>query len=322
VLGVIDATDHEELQQALSQLGGSITQRLADTRNDLISLLGDLEAGLDFVEEDIEFVLPEDVIHRVSEAAAKIADLLQTTDERMSTGVSRSVVLAGLPNAGKSTLFNAILKRNHALVSPTAGTTRDYLSAQLDLNGLTIELIDTAGWDDIRGVVEQRAQHLRDLQTRRADLVIWCTAAQLGESDKQLNDSLRQEVGAQCRLVMDIRTFADLESCEAAPDDALQVSGLTGDQIPALLHEVRTKLTAEHANRDELLGSTGARCRESLAKCVRGLTAAADAVRQGAGDEIVSLEIRQSLTELSTVMGEVYTDDILDHIFSSFCIGK
>ena len=136
VLGVIEATDHEELQKALSQLGGRMTSRLGQLRIDLIALLGDLEAGLDFVEEDIEFITKTEITRRLDAALLLLNELAVVSSCRLPTGYRRRLVLAGLPNAGKSTLFNRLTGRENAIVSPIAGTTRDYLTVTLRLEAM------------------------------------------------------------------------------------------------------------------------------------------------------------------------------------------
>jgi tRNA modification GTPase len=136
VLGVVDAHDHAELASALDQLAGGLSGPIGRIREDLLLLLADLEAELDFVDEDIEFVPRDQVLARLERAHDYLASLQSQSLERMrSTGRPR-VVLAGLPNAGKSTLFNALVGRDAALVSAVQGTTRDYLSAELDWHGL------------------------------------------------------------------------------------------------------------------------------------------------------------------------------------------
>ncbi|HEY0982357.1 GTPase, partial [Schlesneria sp.] len=136
VLGVIDAQDQVELQTALSQLAGGVSGQLAELRGQLLELLADLEAGLDFIEEDIEFVSREEVARRLLGARAVVDALLQQTSDRMQSRVRKQVVLAGLPNAGKSTIFNRLAGLNLALVSPETGTTRDFLTRTINWNGL------------------------------------------------------------------------------------------------------------------------------------------------------------------------------------------
>ena len=183
VVGVIDADGRAELESALDQLAGGLSRPLRTIRDDLMNLLADLEAGLDFVDEDIEFVSPASAAARIASAGDALAALLDQAFRRAQTSGRRVVVLAGLPNAGKSTLFNALAGREAALVSPVAGTTRDWLRAEAHWNGMAVELIDTAGWERTAEVLAAAGQTQRQSQLDRADLVVWCTAADLGPDD-------------------------------------------------------------------------------------------------------------------------------------------
>ena len=345
VLGVIEATDHEELQKALSQLGGQITSRLGKARQDLIALLGDLEAGLDFVEEDIEFITREQMAHRL-EAALSVLQLLSTDSAaRLPSGYRRRVVLAGLPNAGKSTLFNRLIGQQKAIVSPIAGTTRDYLTATLRLDSMELELIDTAGWEDAADLIMERAQRLRGEQVSASDIVVWCSAADLSASeqadDRRLSELAAQQCAAMLRVItradvmgLDQQTAADLVITTPSspsslsghppllPAPAIHVSGETGWNVEALRSLLQRSLQSAHGSRSELLGTTTVRCRDSLNRATECLQQALAATAANHGDELISMEIRQALHELGTILGDVYTDDILDHIFSNFCIGK
>jgi tRNA modification GTPase len=157
VLGVIDAADHEELQIALTQLGGGITSRLVAVRSEILSLLGDLEAGLDFVEEDIEFITKRQICDRLTECIVRLQKLTDDSAARLPSGYRRRIVLAGLPNAGKSTLFNRLVGAGRAIVSPTPGTTRDYLTSVVRIGGVDVDIIDTAGWETAADLIMQHA---------------------------------------------------------------------------------------------------------------------------------------------------------------------
>ena len=338
VLGVIEATDHDELQKALSQLGGQITSRLGRVRQDLIALLGDLEAGLDFVEEDIEFITREQMAGRLQSALIIVQRLSADSAFRLPSGYRRRVVLAGLPNAGKSTLFNRLIGQQKAIVSPIAGTTRDYLTANLRLETMELELIDTAGWEDAADLIMERAQQLRGEQVSASDIVVWCSAADLSASELAEDRRLSELAAGQCASILRITTRADMVSIDqqACLDDhapsppsitassacSLRVSGETGWNVGELRTILQSTLQSPQASRSELLGTTTVRCRDSLTRATECLQRALTATTASHGDELISMEIRAALHELATILGEVYTDDILDHIFSNFCIGK
>jgi len=330
VLGVIEATDHEELQKALSQLGGRITTRLSQLRGSLIGLLGDLEAGLDFVEEDIEFITKAEIANRLDADLVMLRELSQDSAARLPSGYRRRIVLAGLPNAGKSTLFNCLIGQKKAIVSPIAGTTRDYLKATVSLPSLDVELIDTAGWEDAADLISERAQQLREEQVSASDLVIWCTAADLTDQERREDAHLRSVAERQCAAILNVITRCDLShgnpliSAHVAGlhQESLLISAETGLGIDALKTMLFRLLTGSETSRSELLGTTAVRCRDSLHRTIQCLEQALTAAKCSLGDELIAMEIRQSLHELGTILGEVYTDDILDHIFSNFCIGK
>lgn len=339
VLGVIDAADHEELETALTQLGGAVTSSFRTVRETIISLLGDLEAGLDFVEEDIEFISKAQLSSRLQDCMQLLSNLDDQSEQRLPSGRRRRVVLAGLPNAGKSTLFNALVGDSRAIVSDLAGTTRDYLSAVIQLPNSEWELIDTAGWEKADDNIMQQAQQLRSSTVQECDLVVWCQSADLSGNDLAANKSLRRQLDDSSVPVLDVLTRCDLvpeptaiASVEAAEiteaefrislPDVDRCLPATNAELKQLLELMEATLANNDSSKGELLGSTAVRCRDSLRRTIASLQSAQQAAEVSAGDEIISMELRDALQQLSTILGEVYTDDILDHIFSNFCIGK
>jgi len=341
VLGVIDATDHDQLQTALTQLAGGLSRQISEVRESLLLDLADLEAGLDFVDEDIEFVQREQMLLRISAALQLTERLLQQSDERMVSGTRPCVVLAGLPNAGKSTLFNRLLGEQRAIVSDQAGTTRDYLSAELNWDGLAIEMIDTAGVDSHSIGIAAQAERLRQLQVSRADLVVWCSSLVGSDEDLLLDEFSYQDAKAPGRELVRVWTKSDanrragdagqaslLRVTGLAPDSSqglrppLAVSAVTGNGLDALRFEIIRRFAVQAAHRGEWLATTAARSRDALDRCVTGLQHAQSAAEQRHGDELISIELRGALDALGEICGAVHTDDILDRIFSRFCIGK
>ena len=330
VLGVIDALDSKRLLMALRQLAGGISECLAQLRSGLLDLVADLEAGLDFVEEDIQFVTRRELGGRLTAAEQEVRRLLLHSDSRtQSTGRAR-VVLAGLPNAGKSTLFNALAGRNAALVSEASGTTRDYIRAPINWCEMTIELVDTAGWESEGGVnsadrharesISRAAQTLRENQWDEADLIVWCSASDQTAVDQHQEASILSWLHGKGRRILMVRTKQDLKPASRAT--GLAVSAANGSGLAQLIEACVRELTGHRGRENDMIGTTAARCRESLIHCHESLARAQIAFDESVGEELLVVEIREAVDHLGRILGAVYTDDILDRIFSRFCIGK
>jgi len=319
VLGVIDARDRGQLDAALAQLAGGLSTPLARLRDDLLDLLAQIEAGLDFVEDDIEFVSPAEVERQLHAAARAVDGMLATMESRETTDEVLRAVLIGWPNTGKSSLFNALAGRRAALVSDQSGTTRDYLSCRLATRHAVWELIDTAGIDP-RGdldAVESLAQQHGAGQHREADVKLLCL-----DATRPLNDweaSRLAELDRSHTVV--VLTKTDAPRILEPIDAAVETSSVTGRGLDVL--SARLDDWADAASRQELriVASTAARCRQCLAESATALERAAALVGSG-GEELIAAEIRLTLDALGQVVGAVYTDDVLDRIFSRFCIGK
>jgi len=329
VLGVIDARDRHQLETALAQLAGGISEPLKQLRNDLLDLLADLEAGLDFDEDDIRFVTGEELSSRLARAARLLEQTSQQLSER-KTGECPRVVLAGPPNVGKSSLFNALVGTAAAITSPRPGTTRDYLSATIDLDGLSIELIDTAGVVYQKrsgrhsvdpGSIESAAQFAALRQHSSADLQLHCfdstDAAAALPSDWSGTGKLADRI-----IVL---TKCDLN--QSAPDasrtdrfQSIATSSRTGLGIERLKTAIRDMLCAQQVS--EAVPGTAARAGESIRVARESLANARELSAAASGEELVAAELRAALDELGKVVGAVYTDDLLDRIFSRFCVGK
>jgi tRNA modification GTPase len=307
VLAVIDANSRDELQTALDQLAGNLADPLQSLRDDLLNLLADIEAALDFVDEDIEFVGKAETILRIGKGVAHLTNLQKQLSSRSVGDRPFRVALIGPPNAGKSSLFNALLGRDSAIVSPLAGTTRDYVSRSMKMKDQNIELIDTAGWQIAETTIEAQAQKLATEMIERVDLLLECHPAD-ATYDPYRNFSTPS-----------VRVLTQIDRIQTITLDGVHTSAKTGSGVSdlKLLIESRAK---EHRNRG--MAPTLARCRGHIDVAIKALRQ----VHQGAimedPAEVLAVGLRNALDEIGAMVGAVYTNDLLDRIFSRFCIGK
>lgn len=324
VLGVIDAGSRDELQHALKQLAGGVAQPLHLVRDDLLNLLADVEAGLDFTEEDIHFISETELLKRIGHALAHLLTLGKQLDGRALSQGPLRVVLAGKPNAGKSSLFNALVGKQAALVSPEPGTTRDYLEAIVAIGDMRIRLIDTAGLRDTTSEMESASQLLGKEQAIDADLILWCQACDDPASLAIPATAIR--VWTKADIVSAPGNGRGQESGGAVAADARLLTRhgfATSVQTGAGLAELRDRI-AERARqkRHTGLAPSLSRCRHHVDACVAFLRAAHAHVIEKDMPEFLAMELRLALDELGAMVGAVYTDDLLGRIFSRFCIGK
>jgi len=328
VLGVIDAAGPDDLGVALGQLAGGLARPLHRLRDDLLDLLAHLEAGFDFADEDVAFITCEELQRRLVETEQRVEAVLRQMASRGEAAETPAVVLVGRPNTGKSSLFNALIGNRAALVSDRSGTTRDYLTAELDFDGVRCRLIDTAGAryeplaallndSDSSEEIEHAAQSATDRQRRGAHLQVFCL-----DSTRPLDhweiEELQRDLGRRRIVVL---TKCDAPRTTDGICATVETSSLTARGIDLLRSELRRSVLACAAPHGDVVGATAARCQESLRLAGECLRRAVQVASDGR-EELAAAEIRTALEELGKVVGAVYTEDVLDRIFSRFCVGK
>jgi len=328
VLGVIDAEKRGTLDHALRQLSGNLSQPLERMRSTLLDLLADVEAGLDFVDEDISFISDDDLVERLSAIAAELEQTLQLMQNRGGGSARITVALCGPPNAGKSCLINRLADQQVAIVAPIAGTTRDTVTVDIELQGNHITLIDTAGIEEAETEVSQQSQAQSRRSTNEARVRLWCVDASRGDFAsttaelKELANRTRKPQTIDLWVATKMDAVIASNSASSPDDPWIQCSALNGEGIDDLRNSL-----CEHLKRhdSEEIGSvvgTAARCSQSLHQAIAAIQQAIQLTVNQEGHEFVSAEMRTIAQCLGEVTGTVYTDDILDRVFGRFCIGK
>jgi tRNA modification GTPase len=303
VADLIDAETEGQRRQALRQLDGVLSRQVAAWREEAIACLASAEAALDFSDEgDVDDgALDAALLGRAAAlhdaVAAALAD--GRRGERLREGFW--VVLAGEPNAGKSTLLNALAQREAAIVSDIPGTTRDAIEVRLDLDGLPVVLVDTAGLRETDETVEAEGIRRSRARIAQADLVLALVPP----------GGQPPDVGGAPALT--VGTKADLPGAAA---DGLTVSARTGAGLPALVSALRERAEAGLGQGDALITRT--RHRDALERCLAHL----GRVGHGGPPELVAEDLRLAVRALGEVGGHVGVEDVLDRLFAGFCIGK
>ncbi len=327
ILGVIESTESDQLQWALGQLGGNISEPVQKLRGELMEMLAHLEAGLDFVEEDIQFITYSELNERLNSIIASMDQLLEQLRSRGVGNRDLEIALIGPPNAGKSSLLNALVGSERAIVSPIAGTTRDTVSAKLMIAGTNVTLLDTAGVEQIfdqspRAIAQQL------LRTRLASCDALLVCQDLSNPCNEFEQQFMESDDLAGKPVIRIGTKADLlkfaklnDSKVPEPDCVVSISQ------PELLEQLRDRiervLIRQTSSRfTQATHNTAIRCFHSLTTARESLSRARELIDLQDGEELIASELQCALVDLSSIIGEVHNDDILGEIFSRFCIGK
>lgn len=311
---------------ALRHLEGRYSEVLASLREDLLHLAGLVELELDFAEEDVAFADRDELLDLVDRADRLLADLLGS--HRLGRFVREGVrvAIAGRPNAGKSTLLNALLGRDRAIVSPTPGTTRDVLEAETEIAGLAFTFVDTAGLrathDPIEAEGVRRAEHV----VRTADLVLYVHDAALGlDADERAWLEAFAAAEASPPLLL-VANKVDLLDDGGVDPECIPLSAQAAVQHPGalapLLEALERAVLPDLAAAEDAAVVTRERHRQHLEGARAALARVRAALEAGISGDLLAPDLRAALRELGAITGATTTEDVLDAIFSRFCIGK
>ena len=305
---LVDATVPAQAQAALRQLDGGLSRRITGLRDGLIDLQAQLAYDVDFPEEDDGPISRDQLAQRLAEVTARTSQLLASAPAGTRVREGAVVVLAGPPNAGKSSLFNALLGVDRALVTEIPGTTRDAIEAPADFHGWPVRLIDTAGLTESEDRLETLGMAMSRRYIGEADLILACEDGRSGDSEI---------TGSNVLLVS---TKSDLRDSSGP---GVAVSAVTGAGLGTLRLRVAQRIFGDQVSLMDLEPAlTRARHRDALSKAREALVAAAPHLTLTGDPVLAAHHVREAMQALDELIGTVDLEQVLDRVFAGFCVGK
>ncbi len=325
VLDIIQAKSDLALKVGMSQLSGDVGRCVAELRDKLLAILADMEAEIDFSEENITSGDRHDLRAQVSIVVKELTGLLEKSFQGKVIREGLKVVIFGRPNVGKSSLLNAILKKERAIVTPIAGTTRDTVEEFINIKGLAVHLIDTAGILEHRDDIEKEALNRTQKAIQASDLVIFVLdgSSPVTAEDRALANQVRLKKTIVAVNKCDKARRLDLAGLKGLiPEQNIEVSALENRNISQLEEFIFKSVFDSRPDFDEGIVISNARHIEALKRSLHHLEAALETLEKGLSLEFIALDVKKALDAMAELTGEVFNEDVLDVIFSKFCIGK
>ncbi len=330
VRDLIDAQTLTQARQAASQMGGALSRRAAPAKQSLVELIAMLEAGVDFAEDDIDVTPKAEIARRIEMILPPLAALEASFARGRIVHDGLTMAIVGRPNVGKSSLFNRLVQRDRAIVTASPGTTRDLVSERISIGGIPIELVDTAGFREGAGQLLEEAEQLgiRRSHEALADaalvLIVLDATQPLNNEDHRLLAAVdgRPAIVAQNKIDLlagrSDHTAGDERAL--AGQTAISTSAITGEGIVALREQILALATGGAAAEPGML--TNLRQHQAVTTAIGAMADAAKANEDGIPHEMILLDLYRALWALDSLTGQTTADDILNLIFSTFCIGK
>lgn len=315
---------------SVEQLAGRLGGRVRELRESLVSLCALLELQLDFAEEGLDIVNPQEVDRKLESAAELARTMAESYEKGRVFREGILVVLAGAPNAGKSSLFNALLQSERAIVTPTPGTTRDFIEESITVDGIAVRLVDTAGLRVTQDEIERAGVVRTESVLRNAEVILLVVDSTSGISLEEAAEGVAE--AGQGQHIVAVLNKVDLlkpPGSYSAParrreEEAwdVRVSAKTGEGIEELRKAIVESVVHSVGLKEDDQVVTSRRHQDALERAHRGLVSARTSLSGGNANEFVAFDVREAINALAEITGEVTSEDVLNTIFAKFCIGK
>jgi tRNA modification GTPase len=323
VRDLIEAQTLYQARIAAEQMGGALSRRIAPAKSELIALIAALEAGIDFAEDDTPVMSASAIVTVIDTIAERLTELERSFIHGRLVHSGLTLAIVGKPNVGKSSLFNRLVERERAIVTATPGTTRDPVSERVSLNGIPLELVDTAGLRDSTDEAERMGIAKSREALAEADLVLAVIDASAEPDSPEAADADRDLIASLAgRPVLIVANKSDLETNSAAvPTGAIRTSARTGEGIELLRQKIAELLQIPGTGTGSGM-LTNLRQHQAILAALSALEVARQSAPAGTPHEMLLLDLYASLAQVDALTGATTSDDILNLIFSTFCIGK
>ncbi|MGE5677742.1 MAG: tRNA uridine-5-carboxymethylaminomethyl(34) synthesis GTPase MnmE [Pseudomonadota bacterium] len=326
VIDVITAKTETGLNAAMEQLEGELSKEVKKVMDNLLSMLAHIEASIDFPEHDIEEVTTENIKGMLFETKASVESLLDSFEEGKILRDGLNTAIIGRPNVGKSSLLNVLLKENRAIVTEVPGTTRDIIEEYLNIGGILIRLIDTAGIRETSDIVEKIGVERTKEAISKADLVILVLDAsdELLPEDMEIIDLVRNKKVIAALNKIDMGLVLNREQLDAlfGKDNIIEMSAKNRYGIEGLEERIKELVFQGRLSINKNTMVTNIRHKDLLDKADENVGKAISSIEAGIPVDLISVDIREAWSKLGAITGDTVEEDIINEIFSKFCIGK
>lgn len=324
VMDIITSKTDASMKSAVMQSEGRVSKEINKLRNSLLELIAHIEATVDYPEDDLEEMTSKKTGNKLNEILMKIHNLIVSAEEGKIIREGLKVAIVGKPNVGKSSLLNTLLDEKRAIVTEIAGTTRDVIEENINIGGIPIRLIDTAGIRETEDVVEKIGVEKSKAQIEDADLVVLMldSSAQLDSKDKEIIDYIKDKKYIILLNKIDIEPKIDIDSLKNLNSGhILKISAKNKIGIDKIKKTIEDMFFGGKINVDNYI-ITNTRHKAALIRAEKSCNDAMDALKNTSAIDLASIDIRDAWNCLGEITGDTVKEDLIDKIFSEFCLGK
>ena len=326
VIDVINAKSEREAKTGIKQLEGILSKKINEIKQEILDVMVNVDVSIDYPEYDVEEVTYQEISNMLTSVKEKLEKLEKSFDngKLIKEGIKTAII--GKPNAGKSSLLNAILKEDRAIVTEYEGTTRDTIEEFVNIEGIPLKLIDTAGIRNAKDEVEKIGIAKSREIAKEADLIIaiFDSTKELSSEDLEILNLIKGKKSIVILNKIDLNAILSEndDRFTNVSDNILKLSALNGEGLEKLYETISKMFSLNEINLDNEIVITNLRHKNLISKALINVKKSEEAIEQNMPVDIIAIFIKDILEDLGNITGDVVTDDIINEIFSKFCLGK